>query len=176
MEPRLRMLKTAAVVLGLAFAANFGCTRARNHAEDAPADKVCGSGSEEALTARDQAIVDEVRASGINVMTAAELKAEFGSDKPPIVVDVLNAGSYAAGHIQGSISMPADEIQGTASQRLPDRSARIIVYCAGFQCGASTAAARELRKMGYANVYDFKGGLEAWRELGGPIEGSRSGN
>jgi rhodanese-related sulfurtransferase len=175
MDTRLKMLKAATVVLGLTLAANFGCTDAGHNSPNAPADKVCGSGTEEALSAKDQAIVDEVRASGINVMTAAELKTELGSEKPPIVVDVLTVESYAAGHIRGSISLPADEIQGTAARRLPDKSARIVVYCAGFQCGASTAAARELQKMGYANVYDFKGGLEAWRELGGPIERSRAG-
>jgi len=150
------MLKAAALFLGLALAAIVGCK----------------SGSKEALSAEDQAIVDEVRASGIRVMTAAELKMELASETPPVVVDVLSADSYAAFHILGSISLPSDQIQATAAQRLPDKSARIVVYCASFTCGASTAAATALQKLEYTNVYDFKGGLKQWRELGGPIEGS----
>lgn len=156
MDTRLRLLKAVALVLGLALAAMVGCR----------------SGSEEGLSAEEQAIVDEVRASGIHVMTAAELKMELASEKPPVVVDVLSAESYAAFHIPRSISLPSDQIHGTAAQRLPDKSARIIVYCASFTCGASTAAATALQKMGYTNVHDFKGGLKQWRELGGPIEGS----
>ena len=160
------MLRVASVVLGLvlaaAFAANFGCS--------------CGcGGSKESLSADDQAVVDEVRASGINVMTATELKKELASERPPVVVDVLSAESYAATHIKGSISIPSERIPEAAAQQLPDKTARIVVYCASFQCAASTGAASALQKLGYTNVYDFKGGLKQWRELGGPVEGSATG-
>ncbi len=175
MRTRLSWFKAAAILSGLAVAANFGCSGAGVSSGNSQIVRGSLCGSKEALSPEDQAIVDEVRASGINVMTAAELMKELISGKPPSVVDALSAESYAAGHIKGSISAPSDEIQGMAAQRFPDKRARIVVYCASFQCGASTAAATALRKLGYSNVYDFKGGLKQWRELGGPIEVSEAG-
>jgi rhodanese-related sulfurtransferase len=175
MNTRLRLLGAASFLPGLVLAANFGCAGAGQNSGNGPIVQGALCGPKEALSAEDQAIVEEVRASGINVMTAAELKAELASEKPPVVVDVLSAESYAAGHIKGSISAPSDRMQEVAARRLPDKSARIVVYCASFECGASTSAAAALQKLGYTNVYDFKGGLKQWRELGGPMEGSKVG-
>ena len=172
-----RALKATSVVLGLALAAaigtNFGCGGASRDA-GVSADANGGTGPKETLSPDEEAIVKEVRASGINVMTATELKEALASETPPVVVDALSAESYAATHIKGSISLPLDQIQAMAAQQLPDKSARIVVYCASFHCGASTSAATALKKLGYTNVYDFKGGLKQWRELGWPVEGSHA--
>jgi rhodanese-related sulfurtransferase len=48
------------------------------------------------------------------------------------LVDVLPAESYDAGHIPGAISLPLENLEGRASDLLPDRHAEIVVYCGKF--------------------------------------------
>jgi rhodanese-related sulfurtransferase len=47
------------------------------------------------------------------------------------LVDVLSPESFAATHIPGAISLPVLDIARRASTMLPDRRARIVVYCGG---------------------------------------------
>ena len=47
------------------------------------------------------------------------------------LVDVLSPESFAATHIPGAISLPVLDIARRASTMLPDRLARIVVYCGG---------------------------------------------
>ena len=48
-----------------------------------------------------------------------------------VLVDVLPAESYAAGHIPGAISLPLATIAERAPALLPDRTRPIASYCAG---------------------------------------------
>jgi len=44
-----------------------------------------------------------------------------------------------------------------------------VLYCGGgFR---SVLAADALQQMGYTNVLSMDGGIKAWREAGGPLEG-----
>ncbi len=87
------------------------------------------------------------------------------------LVDVLSADSYAKEHIKGAISIPVDEIEKKAPGVLKNDD-RIIVYCASFDCQASTHAAQKLVDLGYTHVWDYKGGLKDYKEAGLPLEGS----
>jgi rhodanese-related sulfurtransferase len=46
----------------------------------------------------------------------------------------------------------------------------IVVYCKDKSCSASPKAAEELLSMGFQNLKDYEGGLEAWKEEGLPTE------
>ncbi len=48
------------------------------------------------------------------------------------VVDVLPRAAYEAEHVPGSLSLPLSELATHARELLPDLSAPIITYCAGF--------------------------------------------
>ncbi len=48
----------------------------------------------------------------------------------------------------------------------------IVVYCASFDCQASTNAAQKLLSMGYTDVLDYKGGLKEYKEAGLPMKGT----
>lgn len=49
-----------------------------------------------------------------------------------------------------------------------DRAKRVIVNCASG--GRSALAAKTLKDMGYENVWNLVGGMNAWKEKGGPTE------
>jgi phage shock protein E len=54
---------------------------------------------------------------------------------------------------------PVNEIASKAEEKLPDKDAKILVYCRSGN--RSAKAAKQLIKMGYTNVYDF-GGINSW--------------
>jgi rhodanese-related sulfurtransferase len=87
------------------------------------------------------------------------------------LVDVFSRERYEKEHIKRAISLPVNEIEQKASSVLC-KNDLIVVYCASFECQASTRVAEKLMSMGFKNVLDYKGGLEDYKEAKLPLEGS----
>ena len=85
------------------------------------------------------------------------------------LVEVLKEQSYREGHIPGAINIPADKLKDEAPKQLK-KTDKIVVYCASYQCHASTNAAKELFEMGFNNTVDFKGGKKTWVDAGFELE------
>ncbi len=87
-----------------------------------------------------------------------------------VVVDARGAASYAKGHIPGAISVPVSD--AAAMSRLPeDKATKLIFYCGGPKCPASTKAAAKASGAGFTDVSDFRGGYPAWKARYG-LDGS----
>ena len=76
-----------------------------------------------------------------------------------VLLDVRSEREFRERRIEGALSLPAGEVRSRAGGLIPDKNAAILVYCRTGR--RSAAAARELVRMGYANVYDF-GGIVDW--------------
>lgn len=100
-----------------------------------------------------------------------ELMKMVSSGEKFKLVDVLDINHFEKEHIRGAISLPVNEIERKASQMLK-KDETIVVYCASFDCQASTKAAEKLLSLGYKNVLDYKGGLKDYKEANLPLEGS----
>ncbi|MDD5565637.1 MAG: rhodanese-like domain-containing protein [Candidatus Omnitrophica bacterium] len=87
------------------------------------------------------------------------------------LVDVLSAESFVKEHIPQAISLPLADIEKRAEEVLR-KDEVIVVYCASFECQASTKAAEKLIALGYQNVLDYKGGLKDYKDAHLPLEGS----
>ncbi|MCL5072289.1 MAG: rhodanese-like domain-containing protein [Actinobacteria bacterium] len=105
----------------------------------------------------------------IKKITAEELYEKIKNKEKFKLVDVLLPSSYKDWHIPGAINIQIDEISDNASKFL-EKNDEVIVYCASFECQASTRAANELKKLGFKNVTDYKGGKKEWKEKGLPVE------
>lgn len=81
------------------------------------------------------------------------------SNQDIIMVDVRTPEEYREKRIPGSILLPDYEIRGRAAEVIPDKEAKIVVYCRSGR--RSAQAARVLKDMGYSNVYDL-GGIIDW--------------
>jgi rhodanese-related sulfurtransferase len=84
------------------------------------------------------------------------------------ILDVRDRQTYNEGHIMGSMPMPIDELAERAVPALA-KSRDIYVYGASDQ--ESAQAAEVLRSAGFEHVSQLKGGLAAWKAIGGPTEG-----
>ncbi|MBE9201317.1 MULTISPECIES: rhodanese-like domain-containing protein [unclassified Nodularia (in: cyanobacteria)] len=84
------------------------------------------------------------------------------------IIDVRDRLTYNEGHIMGAMPMPIDELVDRATSSL-DKNRDIYVYGANDQEAAQ--AAKILRNAHFNHVSQLKGGLAAWKEIGGPTEG-----
>lgn len=83
-----------------------------------------------------------------------------------IVVDVRPPAEYAAGHIQGAINLPNDELEARLAELAP--GADVVAYCRGRYCVLAPKAVRVLRAHGY-NARPLAGGMPEWRRAGLPV-------
>lgn len=79
------------------------------------------------------------------------------------LMDVRSRDEYAAGHIPGAFNLPLNEL-GRVSDALPDKAARIFVYC--LSGGRSGMAVNAMKSAGYTDVHNI-GGINSYF---GPIE------
>ncbi len=76
-----------------------------------------------------------------------------------IILDVRTEEEYTEQHIKGAINIPLDVIEEGKLDGLPDKEARIFVYCrTGIR---SNDASEILAGNGYVNVVDI-GGINTW--------------
>jgi rhodanese-related sulfurtransferase len=152
-------------------------------AKDKPAEVVCPAGgvcdncacpkaSEQCKRICEAA--KKVTDAGLKFVNATQLQEKVKTGQAPIIVNVLPAEAYTAKRIKGSINIPLKEIAALAPKIIPDKDAEVVVHCANYKCGASIAAGKALKELGYTNVGDYKGGTQEWSEKGLPVEGTEA--
>jgi len=92
-------------------------------------------------------------------ITAAQAYADIAADSSIIILDVRTDEEFAELRIPGSILIPDYETKDTVEQILPDKSAKIYIYCRSGR--RSALAAKEMIALGYTDVADF-GGIIDW--------------
>jgi len=96
----------------------------------------------------------------------ADVKRRVDAGEKMIVVDVREDNEWANGHLPGAIHLGKGVIERDIEARVPDTSAKIILYCGGgFR---SALSADNLQKMGYTNVESMDGGWKGWLDAGLP--------
>ncbi len=95
------------------------------------------------------------------------VKKAMDAHEPCVLLDVRTPGEYAQGTIAGSINLPVDDIATRVTEKIPDRSACIYVFC---RSGArSYRAASYMMRMGYTQVVNMEGGLLGWQAKHFPL-------
>lgn len=82
---------------------------------------------------------------------------------------LINVHIPFEGDIPGTdVSIPYNEIGDHLDQLPADKDARIVLYCRSGSM--SNAAAKELVKLGYSNVWNLDGGFIDWKKADLPFE------
>jgi molybdopterin/thiamine biosynthesis adenylyltransferase/rhodanese-related sulfurtransferase len=112
-------------------------------------------------------LLAEIRRT-IQVVSLEEIKARLDRNAPMVLLDVREKEEYRAGYIPGAISIPRGFLEMQIEQKVPDKKAPIVLYCAG---GTRCAlAVRTLRELGYLNVESASLGFVRWKDLRYPVE------
>jgi len=98
----------------------------------------------------------------------ADVKRRVDAGEKMFVVDVREDNEWANGHLPGAIHLGKGVIERDIEARVPDTSAKIILYCGGgFR---SALSAENLQRMGYTNVESMDGGWKGWLDAGFPTQ------
>ncbi len=91
-------------------------------------------------------------------ITVKELKDRLDKDDKPFLLDVREPYEYSMAKIEGSVLIPL----GTLPESLDklDRNAEIVAYC--HHGMRSADAVGFLLKLGFSNVKNLVGGIDAW--------------
>jgi len=103
-------------------------------------------------------------------MAPKQLKEMLDAEKKVIVMDVREENQRAEGEIYASSTMAITRgnLEFEVLNKIKDKNAVIVTYCRGGSRGA--LAAQTLKKLGYVNATNLKGGLKGWAQEGYPIE------
>ena len=106
-------------------------------------------------------LLAEARAE-VNEVTTAQ--AELAATQGATIVDCREESEWEQGHVTGAAHLSKSYIEQDIEGLVPDRSAPVVVYCAGGI--RSLFASQTLVRMGYADVSSMAGGFQAWKSEG----------
>ncbi len=84
---------------------------------------------------------------------------EFDQKKGMMVLDIRTDKEYEKGHIPGAVHVPLADIGDRVKKLKKDKE--LMVYCENGN--RSIWAIKRLMGMGYKNLYNLKGGYNAWK-------------
>lgn len=95
-----------------------------------------------------------------------ELKQMRERDEDFLLINVLPTEQFSKQHILGSISLPHEDAHFVelVEKVAGGKERTVVVYCANFDCHASTKAGMKLESADFRNVLEFEGGMEEWAE------------
>jgi molybdopterin/thiamine biosynthesis adenylyltransferase/rhodanese-related sulfurtransferase len=81
-----------------------------------------------------------------------------------VFLDVREQNEWDLGHVPGAVHVPRADVETRVPAELPDRSLRIVVYCA--RGNRSRLAGQTLLQLGYEHVENLVDGFMGWEEAG----------
>lgn len=103
-------------------------------------------------------------------MAPKQLKEMLDAEKKVIVMDVREENQRAEGEIYApsTMAITRGNLEFEVLNKIKDKNTPIVTYCRGGSRGA--LAAQTLKKLGYINATNLRGGLKGWAQEGYPIE------
>lgn len=99
-----------------------------------------------------------IPAKGIKTISAEQLKSEL-KNRNKQLIDVRTPGEFKGNHLKGFTNIPLHQLTQKANQLSKDKE--VIVIC---QSGMrSQKASKTLKKLGFKEVTNVKGGMNAWK-------------
>jgi rhodanese-related sulfurtransferase len=85
-----------------------------------------------------------------------------------LVLDVREGDDYASGHLPRARHIPLSQLSNRVGEIGKFKEKPVLVTC---KTGAKTgAASRLLKAAGFTNVFELRGGVNAWQQASLPVE------
>lgn len=102
------------------------------------------------------------------VMDAEGFHREMEQTPSKIILDVRTGEEFAEGHLEGALNINIYDENFDQQLEMLEKDQPVFVYCkAGTR---SEEAGRHLRRLGFDQIYDLKGGIMAWENSGLPLK------
>jgi len=127
-----------------------------------------------------------VSIKGATTVDADQVKAWLDNGEDMIILDPRKTSDYSEkGHIPMAVNCPvntdaeltdkvikeaADHLSSCSELKGVKKGTKIITYCNGTTCWMSPKAVSALVKIGYTNIFWFRGGMSEWNGKGYPVE------
>ena len=105
---------------------------------------------------------------GYYSMKATDVDAAIASATPPALYDVRSDEEFATGYIKDSVHIKINDFFNDMTLLPADKAAAIITLCQSGHRGALAMMA--LRMIGFTNVNNLAGGVNAWNAASLPLE------
>jgi len=95
---------------------------------------------------------------GVNHITTTELKTKL-TNKHIQFIDVRTPGEFKGNHIRGFHNIPLQQLAQKAEKELSKEKEVIVICQSGMRSGQ---ASKILKKLGFSQVTNVKGGMSTW--------------
>jgi rhodanese-related sulfurtransferase len=112
-------------------------------------------------------LVDDAR-TRVPETTVADLRAMQAAGEAVVLVDVRDQSEVNLGFIPGALHISRGTLEGKIDRAVA-RDAKVVLYCSSGN--RSLLAGDMMRQMGYQHVTSLAGGIRAWVEQGGELDG-----
>lgn len=105
--------------------------------------------------------------TGIHVLSVDAFEQKLNATPEKIILDVRTDEEYAQGKMKNATQIDYYQRNFKTEVAKLDKTKPVFVYCASGV--RSNSAAKILKQQGFTEVYDLKGGLNAWARSGKPV-------
>lgn len=105
--------------------------------------------------------------TGVHVLGVDAFEQRLNATPEKIILDVRTDEEYAQGKIKSATQIDYYQRDFKTEVAKLDKTKPVFVYCASGV--RSNSAAKILRQQGFTEIYDLKGGLNAWARSGKPL-------
>lgn len=89
------------------------------------------------------------------------------NDREPLIVDVRTVADYKRSHLLNALNIPLAKLDERIGELPRDKSRPILIYDA--LGGSAGEAADKLKKLGHAETYPLRGGINGWLGASLPV-------
>lgn len=105
--------------------------------------------------------------TGVHVLSVDAFEQKLNATPEKIILDVRTDEEYAQGKIKSATQIDYYQNNFKTEVAKLDKTKPVFVYCASGV--RSNSAAKILKQQGFTEIYDLKGGLNAWARSGKPL-------
>ena len=103
----------------------------------------------------------------IREMSVEEVNDYLTAGNKPVLVDIRGLDEWERGHLDGAIHIPRGRLEAEVEDRVTDKRAEVVVYCAGGV--RSLLGAVSMKELGYENLISMDGGFGDWEDAHFPV-------
>ncbi len=123
---------------------------------------------DDAKKAASERLRDHLEALSEEIEQVDPLHARKLAERGAIIIDIRERHELVTGTAAGALIMNRGTLELEIGDQVPDPSRALILMCAsGARSGMSVPS---LRRLGYTRVANLRGGFDAWRVAGLPVE------